>query len=546
MSVTIAAVATAIIGLGGGTTFGVLVRQPQVNKLQEQVRKLQEELKQMQLLVSNVQKDMEILRLKMQMDTQRDLLEAMQDQASEENCHLGTIIYAYGLKEYLELKLSYLLEHCDISEKEALFIDSFALSLDGKDTDKTIKTFLREYLVGKYNEEIQTLEMPDLDSILRKIEAQLETDNLSREEEIRKRVEHQEKLEKLKLDEEQTRLLYSLELARINYDIDNTPKDADRQKKTYWRNTWMHCIYDGLNANGTGSTGTYFIHSENTLYSSLINAYLDSKDKDWFYLLTMELMMFQLYTPIGASKEENEKWKGMKASSDYLKEVFIKRHDIVDQEMLSEFRTTYNRYVRSLSGTNLKVASGVAVAAAATVATAGLATAFAPGIAVMLAGGHVAGLSGAALTNASLAFVGGGAIAAGGMGVAGGTAIITGGGALLGLVGGSVSGMTATILMSMDGFALHESAKLLTYVETIILKKRRDVKAAESIEATLDDQIKAFEMQIENTKDDVLSTKEQLKYIEKNLSCMKKCSKIMKSLLDKYISKQNKQKGRKH
>ena len=119
-------IVVGILASAGGLSLGALIRQPQINALKAQVTKLQEELGRMQTLCNNVMKDIEILKLRMQMQQNEDLLTQLKGQ---EDLNIGQLVYAYGLKEYLEIKQSYLIEGKDISETEAVFADTFAGSI---------------------------------------------------------------------------------------------------------------------------------------------------------------------------------------------------------------------------------------------------------------------------------------------------------------------------------------------------------------------------------------------------------------------------------
>ena len=100
-------IVVGILASAGGLSLGALIRQPQINALKAQVTKLQEELGRMQTLCNNVMKDIEILKLRMQMQQNEDLLTQLKGQ---EDLNIGQLVYAYGLKEYLEIKQGYLIE----------------------------------------------------------------------------------------------------------------------------------------------------------------------------------------------------------------------------------------------------------------------------------------------------------------------------------------------------------------------------------------------------------------------------------------------------
>lgn len=164
-----------------------------------------------------------------------------------------------------------------------------------------------------------------------------------------------------------------------------------------------------------------------------------------------------------------------------------------------------------------------------TVATGGLASYFAPGIAVGLVGGGMAGLSGQALVNASLAFIGGGALAAGGLGMAGGAAIITGGGALLGMVGGGATSVTAMVLLSTEGYALRECAKLLTFSSTVLIDEFSMYSTVGLIQQTVEKRISEFGGQLAVLKAKPKTDKKAIKAINENMKYLEKTN---RELLD--------------
>ncbi len=167
-------IVVGVLAGAGGLSLGALIRQPQVDKLKTECSKLQEELDQMQALVEDVLKDIELLKLKMQLQQNEDLLEQL---TGRDELDIGLLVYAYGLKEYLEIKQNYLVDAKDITETEAVFVDAFAMFLDNRITDDdkglTQKRFIREYLMDKYSAEIKNLTPPDLNAVITTLEGKI-------------------------------------------------------------------------------------------------------------------------------------------------------------------------------------------------------------------------------------------------------------------------------------------------------------------------------------------------------------------------------------
>lgn len=216
-----------------------------------------------------------------------------------------------------------------------------------------------------------------------------------------------------------------------------------------------------------------------------------------------------------------------------MKDVFCVRQNIVDKAFLKKMAKTYNAYISKLTGRAGKALAGVAVAAVATVATGGLASTFAPAIATTLVGGNFAGLSGAALANASLAFLGGGSLAAGGFGMAGGAAVITGGGAILGMAGGTATTAAAMSLLSSEGYALHESAKLLTFCKVILLEQTDSRTQAAMLQKTVVQRIQQFGGELALRKAASQKDKKAISAIEKNMGYLEKCNKELLDMISK-------------
>ncbi len=168
-------IVVGVLAGAGGLSLGALIRQPQINTLKAEIVKLQEELGRMQSLSNDVMKDVEILKLKMQLQQNEDLLTQLN---GRDELDIGRLVYAYGLKEYLEIKQNYLVDGKDITEAEAIFVDSFTMFLDNKVTDDNNgliqKRYIREYLKEKYSEEIEDLTPPDLNAVIVNLESKIE------------------------------------------------------------------------------------------------------------------------------------------------------------------------------------------------------------------------------------------------------------------------------------------------------------------------------------------------------------------------------------
>ena len=524
----VAVVAAALAGTGG-LSLGALIRQPQINKLKAEVVRLQQELDHMQMLVKDTLKDIEILQLKMQLQQNEDLLDQLKGKGETQ---VGTLVYAYGLKEYMEVKEKYLLFDEDITEKQAVFVDSFAMYLDNRipENDASIKQFIREYLYEKYGDEIEKLIVPDLLDVVCELEKQTKR-KVQAEEKASENVTGATlipELDSFSLNEEQTRFLYSLELLKIDYDIHATLKSEESSRKVVWKNEWMTSILKGIGK--MDRANTYFIKDADTLYSQMKAAYDASVTKTWYHLVAFEAALFVPYFPMTEDKESQKLWKGLKFRSDYMKEEFCTHQTVVDKKLLEKMVHTYGKNMTILSGKTGKILKTIAITTVLTFATAGLASAFAPSIAVFLVGNSFASLSGQALVNASLAFIGGGSLAAGGLGVAGGTVIITGGGALLGMVGGA-SSVTAMTLLSSEGYTQRECAKLLAFSSVVLVDEFSMNATVCMLQRTVENRIAEFDADLKKIKSEKAADKKAVKAISTNIDYLKKCNKELEKLI---------------
>lgn len=324
----------------------------------------------------------------------------------------------------------------------------------------------------------------------------------------------------LLLDAIQARILYCLEAASVQYDINRTKKVKTAEKKRQWLDAWKQIIVSGIGAT-EDLADKYFVEDEELLYNGIFELAKDKSNWRWFYLLTQELALFKPYCALGLPEDKD--YKKLKVESDYLKDQFIRRQTIVIQDDVDSIVKSYSKYYGYVSGSTQNKVIGAGVAAIATVATGGLAWAFAPGIAAAIAGEAVVGLHGAALTSASLAFVGGGSIAAGGLGMAGGTAIITGGGALIGLAGSGTVSAAAVLLQTPSEYWVRQSSKLLTYSKCVLRDYFKDKSSIsmilERLELTLSyarhelDEVKAEKNDLNKAL--IKNTEEYLLYLEK-------------------------------
>lgn len=368
----------------------------------------------------------------------------------------------------------------------------------------------------------------DIKIIFSRKEKKKKEDRFMDEQEIADNMISNEALKFFALDHSQARALYSLENLMVINDIEHTIDSKKVEAKERWHKLWQNSILSGQEAH----TKEYFVTDEDEIYDVLCSVKKTEDNLRWFYLLTMELVLFEPYHPLGV-KEDNEFKKLKTADYDYISDQFVRRQTIVSQAEVDDIKDSYKKYKGIISGKTKSTIIATGVTTVTAIATGGLALTFAPEIAALIAGEAVVGLHGAALTSASLAFVGGGSIAAGGMGVAGGTAIITGGGALLGIAG-SGGASVAAILSQADGnYWERQSEKILVFSKCVLKNKLNDIDLIRQLEKVIDDAIVKFEENIKELEEENCSLdKETIKNSKNCLKYLNRCKNETVKLCD--------------
>lgn len=316
--------------------------------------------------------------------------------------------------------------------------------------------------------------------------------------------------EDLILNERQTKILYSLKVEMILYDISKTKSKKAITKKQSWLKKWKEVILTNVGS----ENASFFIEEENMIYHNISLEAIESADKNWFSLIVLELLQFKPYHLLG--KESDIEFKDLTYKTNYLIDKLSISQNLMDTKYIKTMMRTINKFEGILINSTKKKVVGAAGVAMVTVATGGAALTFAPQIAILLAGSSVAGLSGAALTSASLALIGGGSLAAGGLGMAGGTAIIAGGGAILGSLGSGIA--SSAMLMASKDFSLRECTKLLTYCDLILDNKPETVRQIQESVSIKTSKMKRDIENLQNSQNIDSSDKASIKKVIKEAS----------------------------
>lgn len=347
------------------------------------------------------------------------------------------------------------------------------------------------------------------------------------------------KLDAFILTKEQYRILNSIKLQIIDYDINNTKDIAEAERKAKWKKEWKKSIITRLDGEVTNSS--FAFKSEEKLYKQIALERKKENSLVWLYVIALELITFKPYFSLN-SKEDRD-YKSLKIKANYLKTTFPIKQPYINQRTLNELESAEKKSYNLITGKNNKTIAGIAGVTALMIITGGLASVFAPEIAVALVGESFAGIYGVALTNASLALLGGGSLAAGGMGMAGGTMVITGGASLLGMAGGSGIA-TSLALMSTEGYAANECAKLYTLSRAVLAEKYGAIGIIANLADLIDKQIGDLEDEINRLnnieikdKEEQEKAKKQAKIISKNMKYYRNCSKELKKLVNRYYSR---------
>ena len=340
-------------------------------------------------------------------------------------------------------------------------------------------------------------------------------------------------LNEFMFNEDQTRVMLSLQYSLIKTDINKTSKNNTRDLKEEWLEEWMVSLSKELSFDDK-----YIIKNNRDTYALLHDMVNKYNDPFWVNRMMLQLSSFVPYYVLDTN--DIKKYSKLKYKESDVINIYEENYDFLDIQEYKNYIKLFKNNTSMIKNQKQKVMIGVGTGVVTTVAAGALALAFAPQIAILIAGASVKGLSGAALTNASLALVGGGSLAAGGLGMAGGTAIIAGGGALLGGVG---TGTISTAIINNSDETMLDSSRILTIskdlidndpfglskvlaIRNILYKQIYDTKKLLSENLDIDD--KVF-----NQK----SVKVSIKYLERTINLLDEMINDAKLVKDiKYIS----------
>lgn len=247
-------------------------------------------------------------------------------------------------------------------------------------------------------------------------------------------------LDKMLLNEEQLRILYSMKYDEIKYDISKTNKEPQINYKQKWLEYWKNKVLTVINKDES-----YFIAREDLL------KYIEQeKNKNtnhlWLDLMLMESLFFTPYYPIDDFKVN----KKITQSSFYEKDILCEQLNLVSFDKLEQIKNWYTKNMDNLNKKNRNRFTAAIITLA--IATGGVPFIFVPPELVML---------GLGVYEASLVLE---------------SSLV--GGNLYSFLGAGVSSFNA------NGIILNETAKLLTLCN--LLEKNNDLDLILNIKQALE------------------------------------------------------------
>lgn len=142
---------TVLMCIGGafftGFTSGVLVRQPEINRLRKQVKQLQKTNSKLNKMIEEQYRQVEKLRYQNKTLYFYQLIEKHKNKAM----YRGELLKLYAIKEYLDLLYIQLVSEKDMDENEIKFFEAFDVFIENqrKISDKDME-YVKKYIISKY------------------------------------------------------------------------------------------------------------------------------------------------------------------------------------------------------------------------------------------------------------------------------------------------------------------------------------------------------------------------------------------------------------
>lgn len=153
---------TGILSGAAGLLAGILVRQPEINKLHKLVKRLQKEIDRLEQAVEEQNDEITALMLKYkalkiyQFGQRKELKESIQDE----------LVFQYATADYLNLLLDYVNADIEMSKEDLRFYEAYGKMIAEKPIDFKEKQFIKEYVRGRHTTEITRLKQCDAQPVL--------------------------------------------------------------------------------------------------------------------------------------------------------------------------------------------------------------------------------------------------------------------------------------------------------------------------------------------------------------------------------------------
>ena len=140
----------------------------------------------------------------------------------------------------------------------------------------------------------------------------------------------------------QIHILYSLEHLLTKQDIRENPKDIIY--KEHWLERWSACLQSTVQ-----TEFQFFNHEE--LLCAIQKESAESVNQTWFYLIMLEGSLFQAYTSLGETKDEDKHYAKLKYKSQnvLLKEI-AQASGIMNPLFIDRFQKAYQKTLDKISG----------------------------------------------------------------------------------------------------------------------------------------------------------------------------------------------------
>jgi hypothetical protein len=166
MAIPLIVYGAAAAGAAAGSIIGALSRQPEINRLKKQVSLLQAEISRIQGLI--VEQSRQISELKIRYNVIKGYNFLLRSKF--EGSIKGHIINQYAFREYVAISKTKL-NGVELDEKSKSFFGLYDKLITGGNLEFKEFSFLKNYLIDKYEIQIKQLIPLDADKITRLIGA---------------------------------------------------------------------------------------------------------------------------------------------------------------------------------------------------------------------------------------------------------------------------------------------------------------------------------------------------------------------------------------